>query len=342
MSATGRRATIKDVAARAGVSRTTVSAALNGKGNLNAGTVARVREVAAELGYEPNALARGLRQSRLGVIALVIRPLDDVDTRTLEGVDYFLRFAGAAALSALEHGYALLLVSDPTRGDAPSSSLAADGYIVDTPLDGDILVDLLRRRGTPFVAVGVAPERTPPFPAVTHDVASDTELVLSHLADCGARRITLITGTDRNDWNAVAAASYRAWTKQHDFPVDVVALNEATGVIGGHEAGLTLLESDARPDAVYCLTAHHAAGLAQAAQERGLNVPRDLQIVAGSDAEVCRTFNPTISALNLHPEASARLAADLLVGLLTDHPPSWPVAGPPNTLEVRGSSRVRT
>ncbi|HEY9365191.1 MAG TPA: LacI family DNA-binding transcriptional regulator, partial [Agromyces sp.] len=113
MSLEAARPTINDVAERAGVSRTTVSNALNGKGTIGEATIARVKRVADELGYEPNAVARGLRQSKLGVISLLIRPLESLDTAMPEGVDYFLRFAGSAALAAMDHGYSLMLITDP-------------------------------------------------------------------------------------------------------------------------------------------------------------------------------------------------------------------------------------
>lgn len=181
------KVTIKDVAERAGVSRTTVSHALNGKGNLSATTIERVRAVATELGYQPNVVARGLRQARLGVLSLVIRPLDTLDTANPEGVDYFLRFTGAAALTALDHGYGLLLVSDPTRPDAPSSALAADGVIVDAPVEDDPLVELLSRRRIPYVLVGVDPAIGPDVPAVAHDGLRDTARILDHLRAGGAQ-----------------------------------------------------------------------------------------------------------------------------------------------------------
>ncbi|WP_281280348.1 LacI family DNA-binding transcriptional regulator [Nocardioides eburneiflavus] len=349
MSAGAGRATITDVALRAGVSRTTVSHAMNGKGTVSPATSERVRAVAAELGYEPNAVARGLRQSRLGVIALIIRPLDSLDTANPEGVDYFLRFAGSAALSAVDRGYGLLLASDPTRDDAPAPGPAADGFIVDSPVEDDPLIALLRRRGTPYVAVGVAPDSSDDTPAVTHDAEADTDRILAHLTAGGARRIALVTGTDRNDWNRVAHAAYVAWVQRHGHLVDVHALDESSGVAGGRALGLDLLSGKldgqsgrgGRPDAVYCLTGRHAAGVADAAKELSLRIPDDVQVVAGSDAVMCRTSEPPITALDLNPEQNARTAVNALVAALSGQPPRWPLRGAENHLIVRESTSAR-
>ena len=122
MGAERTKPTIHDVARRAGVSATTVSHTFSGKGVVASETRDRVKAAASELGYRPDALARGLRRNRLGVIGLVVRQLDTLDSALPEGVDYFLRFAGSAALAALGHGYALMLVSDPSGDDSRAAS----------------------------------------------------------------------------------------------------------------------------------------------------------------------------------------------------------------------------
>src|SRR5690625_221223 len=144
-----RRVTLKDVAKRAGVSPTTASHALNNKGIIAETTKERVLDAAAALGYRPNPVAQGLRNARLGVIALVMRPLDSLDSFQPDGVDYFLRFTGSAALAALQHGFTLMLITDPRSADAPASSLVADGCIIADPIADDPVISFLHEKRIP-------------------------------------------------------------------------------------------------------------------------------------------------------------------------------------------------
>lgn len=316
------------MARQAGVSITTVSHSLNGKGVVAKATRQRVIEVAAELGYSADAIARGLRSNRLGLLGLVIRPLDTLGSYQPEGVDYFLRFAGAAAVEALDCGYGLVLMRDPTAGNAPGIALAADGFIISDPLAGDPVIDLLTRNAIPLVAVGRDVER-PDFTAwlgggTLHNVDS----VIAYLSQRGAQRIALVTGTDANSWNADSESTYRAWAAESEQAPIVYNQDERLGEEGGREIAEKLLVSDVPlPDAIYCLTGRHAAGIQSGLQAAGHRVPEDVMIVAGSDSEQTRNSAPPITSVDLAPEATAKAAVAYLVALLEageDDPPSPP------------------
>ncbi len=341
MSLEAARPTINDVAERAGVSRTTVSNALNGKGTIGEATIARVKRVADELGYEPNAVARGLRQSKLGVISLLIRPLESLDTAMPEGVDYFLRFAGSAALAAMDHGYSLMLITDPSKPGAPPSSLAADGCLIEAPIRNDPALTLLDRKRIPFVAIGVDPARPDAFPAFVQQTERETAQVLDHLRDAGAQRIALVTGTDENAWNVFARDGYEQWTARHGVEAIHRSIDETLGVEGGRMVAHELLSGGTPPDGVYCLTGRHAAGFVAGARELGVDVPEDLVVVAGSDAVMNRTSTPTITALDLRPVETARLAVDALIRVLQGEPVDWSRLDPASELVIRESTTRR-
>ncbi len=113
-------ATIWDVARKAGVSITTVSHSLNGKGNISEATRERVRAVASEMGYVADAMARGLRSSKMNAIGLVFRSLDSLGNYGPNGVDVFMKLAGAAAAETLNRNLGLMLVPpDLSRGPLP-------------------------------------------------------------------------------------------------------------------------------------------------------------------------------------------------------------------------------
>ncbi len=310
--------TIHDVARHAGVSITTVSHALNGKGVVADATRARVVDSATTLGYSPDVIARGLRKQSLGLLGLVIRPLDSLDSYQPAGVDYFVRFAGAAAVEALDRGFGLMLVRDPTTSNVPGIALAVDGFIISDPVASDPVIELLNRNGIPLVTVGRDIERSDFIDWVEPGSSSDLDTVTAHLIDRGARRVALVTGTDANAWNVDTELSYRGWAAAHGQEPIVYRQDERSGEAGGLEVAEGMLAaagfgSAPLPDAIYCLTGRHAAGLQSRLQEAGLAVPRDVMIVAGSDSEQTRNSTPPITSVDLTPEVTATAAVGFLL-----------------------------
>lgn len=307
-----QRSTIRDVARRAGVSVTTVSHTFSGNGVVNAATQARVRAAASALGYHPDVVASGLRRSRLGVVGLVLRPAGE-HPEHVSDVDYFPRFAGAAALTCLQHGYALMLVADPTEPGAPVTAYACDGIVVTDPVADDPLVALLRSSRTPYTLVG-ADVNDPEDPQVV-DIATPaiTDRVLDLLAEAGATRPALVTGFDRIEWNLATEQRYRERMRASGAAEIVVHARELDGGEAGRQAADDLLALPDRPDGVYCQTSDHARGLVDRFVERGIRVPDDLRVVCGSDADRLRNTEPSITAVDLQPEALGRQAAAALL-----------------------------
>src|SRR3954469_18718430 len=123
-----RRVGIKDVATAAGVSATTVSHALNGKGRLPPGTREKVHPIAQELGYRPNATARHLAGGKTGVLGLAVSQGAGTPD-TLSDFAYFMQLMTAATAAAFEHGYALVLTPVQPEGSR-WLNVAIDGAIV--------------------------------------------------------------------------------------------------------------------------------------------------------------------------------------------------------------------
>ena len=333
------RPTIHDVARRAGVSPTTVSHTFSGKGVVAAATRQRVRDVAKSVGYRPDVVAQGLRNSRLGVLALVIRPLETLDSFLPEGVDYFLRFAGSAALAAMEYGYGLMLVPDPTQEAAPRAALACDGFLITEPLADDPIIAMLRDEDVPYLSVGRDPAHTDYDAYLDTQTEPITAAVLHHLEAAGASRVALVTGTDRNAWNIDTELAYRGWAARRGQEALVVSRPETAGEAGGAEAADELFDRAEPPDAVYCLTGRHAAGAEARVRERGLRVPRDVLIVGGSDSEHTRSAEPPITAVDLRPELLARVAVTLLVNRLETAQRPVPAGDITGRLIARESTR---
>ena len=306
------RVTIHDVARRSGVSIATVSLALNGKGTLSDRTRANVRQVADELGYMPNAIARAMRSTSIGVFGLILRPLDELGSYRLRGVDYFTRLTGALAVECLERRRALLTLPDPSRGPRSPVVSALDGYFVADPIIDDPVLRILNQWSVPYVTIG---DPVGPQDSSDEDCpeAQDTRRVLEHLRLRGAQRIALVAGTDPNTWNSVSVAEYHRFAAASGMPPLVRRAPEREGEAGGERTARDLLGENPSVDAVYLLTGRHAAGFQKEVQRRGLRVPDDMQIIAGSDSAQCRSAQPPITAVDLHPEAHASQVVEELI-----------------------------
>lgn len=331
--------TIEDVARKAGVSITAVSFALNDKGTLSEETRARIKRVAAELDYQADALARGLRRSPMGTIGLVLRPLDAIGEYALAGVDFFSRLLAAAAVTAMDRGIGMMLVPDLLRSPIPTFAYSLDGYIVGDPEVDDPVVERLEERGIPYVSLGrnVARPDSPYW--VSSDDAGSVRAVLEHFASAGARDIALVTGTDANGWNQDCEAAYRAWMAAAGLDPRVLRAAERAGIEGGHAVAARLL-GDGVPDAVLCATGRHAVGILEKLSSEGVRVPERTLLATASDSEHARTSDPAISAIDMHPERLAESAVDMLHGLIHNTPVAERVRLPTTFMVRKSTSRT--
>lgn len=185
--------------------------------------------------------------------------------------------------------------------------------MVTDPVADDPLVALLRSSRTPYTLVG-ADVNDPEDPQVV-DIATPaiTDRVLDLLVEAGATRPALVTGFDRIEWNLATEQRYRERMRASGAAEIVVHARELDGGEAGSRAADDLLALPDRPDGVYCQTSDHARGLVDRFVERGIRVPDDLRVVCGSDADRLRNTEPSITAVDLQPEALGRQAAAALL-----------------------------
>lgn len=294
------------------------------------------------MGYQAHPAAAGLRRGRTGVVGLDIRPLDSLGGYSPDGVDHFVRFAGAAAVTAVQHGLGLMLVPDLSRDSIPGTRAAVDGYIICDPIESDPVLSALMDQGHQVVTVGRDPARPDLAHWINTDDTGTARHVLDFLSDAGARHISVITGTDANSWNADVATAYDAWCAERGMVADIHRVPEAEGLAGGKHALRDLLVSSPNCDAVFCQTGRHAAGLYAAATAAGRSIPGDLMIVAGSDSEHTRANPVPITSVDLRPETLGRMAVERLVSLLTGEPFIGPVMVQPHLIERATTIGQRT
>jgi DNA-binding LacI/PurR family transcriptional regulator len=335
MTTTGPSVGIKDVAAAAGVSITTVSHALNDKGRIPEETRRRIRDVARRLGYQPNAIARSLAGGRAGVIALAFSLVDAVPI-ALTDVDYFGQAIREATTRALERDLALV-IGPPTPRSELWSRIPLDGVVVFDPVVDDPVLGALRGRGLPLVIIGRDPGGGEDDYRVDNDHAAGTRTVLDHLAERGARRIALLAGDLGDSFTEDCVRGYGSWCAERGMapllelvpsPFDPVARDVLAGWFGMADA----------PDAVYATFDALGAQTLRTADELGLRVPEDLLVAVCADRDSFLGVPVEPTMLNLHPARTAAEAIDLLVELIEGRAPRQRLRLIPTTLVVRAST----
>jgi len=305
---------IKDVAAEAGVSITTVSHALNGKGRLPDETRERVRAVADRLGYRPNVNARNLAGGRSGLLALAVSQVEDLAFQ-LGDFDYFATLIRYATMAALDRGYALAAIAPVTDAEETFHRIPADGAIVVDPLPGDRSLAYLRRRGKAIVTTGRALDGPEDDYWVDNDHPAGVASVLDHLAEVGARRIALVLPSYSASYITDVRQGYCDWCTRHGAE-DVIATAEGVTEAAGFDAAATLLDGPEPPDAIYAALDRLAIGVLMAADIRGVAVPGQLLVAACTDSRAARDAKPPLTTLGLNPEQIGAEAAGMLIDLV--------------------------
>jgi DNA-binding LacI/PurR family transcriptional regulator len=307
------KVTLRDVAARAGVSFKTVSNVVNGHPHVTAATRDRVVAAIDALGYRPNASARSLRHGRSGMLALAVPELTS---------PYFAALASEAGRAAKAHGR--VLVIEETRGDAEGERIAlvdltsrlVDGVIL-SPLVTPQSVVVERIGGTPVVMLGEHRYDVPADHVAMDSVRAARELT-EHLLATGRRRIAVV---GRQDEPSTGAERWRghveALTAAGLMPDEqLVAPACAYRREDGARAVRALLDAGARPDAVLCFNDLLALGAWHALRTAGLDVPGDVAVAGFDDIEESRYAGLTTVAPDL--PLLAREAVRLLVRRVED------------------------
>jgi DNA-binding LacI/PurR family transcriptional regulator len=310
---------IQDVAAAAGVSTTTVSHALNGKGRLSPATRERVRDVAAALGYRPSALARRLSGGEVGMLALTVSLVND-EALAVSHFDYFLQLMHGATSAALERGYSLAVL--PARRGDTLDRLPLDGTLVVDPVRADQVVARMHAKRVPVVTTGRLPGGPEDSCWVDNDFGDGTRAILDHLADQGCERVALLATPPVSSYAIDTLAAYGAWCASSGRPRCVATIRETPIEGAAFAVAADLLTGPEPPDGIYATLDRLALGALLAAKANGVSVPDDLRIAGCSDSEGARTARPPLTALSLNPEVIGEQAVDLLVALIEGDEPA--------------------
>jgi LacI family transcriptional regulator len=308
-----RSASVKDVAAAAGVSLGTVSNVLNRPDRVSPDTRERVLKAMADLGFVRNESARQLRAGTSRTLAYVMLDASNpfftdvaagIDAAA-ESVDLSLVLCNSRNSAAREQAHLALLEQQRVQG------------VLVTPVDPDSpALDELARRGTPVVVV----DRTrsdQSFCTVAVDDVLGGRLAVEHLIDRGHTRVAYVAGPPelgqvRDRWQGAR----EAWAAAGLGPDDLVQVSiSALTVAEGREAGQRLagIPGKRRPTAAFCANDLVALGLLQQAIGSGVRVPEDLAIVGYDDIEFAEAAAVPLTSVRQPRQLLGRTATELLL-----------------------------
>lgn len=327
-----RPPTIRDVAERAGVSKSLVSLVLRGSDQVRSEKRRAVLAAVEELGYRPNAAARSLSERRTRTVGVLLNDMRNpwfVDL--LDGLNSVLHENGLHTL--LADGYLnRRLGEDLTR---TFTELRVDGLVAVGTLPASQALRTAAAR-VPTVVVGAREPELPRVDIVAGDDERGARLATEHLIGLGHRRVAHLAG--RGVVGELRRRGFEAVVEEHGLGADAVVEQGDLTEEGGYRATVRLLGRAERPTAVFAFNDIACVGALSAAEELGLRVPEDLSLVGYDNTYLSRLRHLWLTTVDNAGHDLGRRAARRLLDRITDpaRPSALDLADP--ALEVRGTT----
>ena len=336
------RMTLQTVADKVGVSRMTVSNAFSRPDQLSAELRDRILAAADELGYVgPDPAARALARGTTGAVGIVLTSV--IGTAFADEVA--TQFLGAIVEGLGPTGLSLTLLStEETGGRMPARDVPMDGTLVYHCDPRSPALEWLQRRKLPIVFVDQEP--TDDVPSVNVDDRGGARAAAEHLIALGHRRIGIVNAgvvgphglqlTETPDPQSfVTTQRMLGWQDALDAAglTPVVIKQSYSTEEEGYAALPLLLDTDPSITAVLCFSDTLAHGIMLAAQDRGLELPRDLSVVGFDDNPLAVRLRPALTTVRQDVAEKGRLAAAELIRILA-------AAGDPAVDETAGPRHV--
>ena len=313
---TRRRTTIREVAARAGVSFKSVSNVINDRPFVSEELRRKVQQAIAELDYRPDAIARSLASRRTNILGVVLRA-SAPDGQADPFLSQFLLGACTVA-SAQNFGMLvkIILSDEPIRRYADVfGHRQVDGLINFYPrIDDAPGAEHAAHPDLPVVCIGrVRPESD--ALAVDADSERGAFLAVNHLIALGHRRIGMVANANpAYTVSMTRIQGYRHALAAHDMPFDEELLTTGHySLQSGHDQMIRLLDRPKPPSAVFVSSDRMALGAMRAASERGLCIPRDIAIVGFDNLVISEYTNPPLTTVQTPIDSISTHSTQMLI-----------------------------
>jgi LacI family transcriptional regulator len=306
-------ATIKDVAAIAGVSFTTVSHVVNNSRPVSADVRAKVERAIRELDYVPSAVARSLKARSTATIGLLVPNATN---------PYFAELARGVEDGCAKNGYCVFFCNsddDPAKQRSYLRVLQEkriDGLVIASAGEDAVLAQALAHSREPLVIIdrnieGVAAD------LVQIDHEKGSYLATKHLLQLGHAEIGCITGPVSTAVSAMRVHGFIRAMAERGLEIEPNAIVESDfSATGGYAAASRLFDT-MKPSAIFACNDMMGIGALRAAAERHISVPGDCSIIGFDDVELSRYTYPALSTVGQSVRALGEMAAQTLIDRIT-------------------------
>ncbi|WP_027086579.1 LacI family DNA-binding transcriptional regulator [Cohnella panacarvi] len=308
--------TIKDIAAFAKLSVTTVSKVINQHPDISTATKKRVLKAIDELGYVPNLMASNLRKKSANLVALLLSDMSK---------PYFANMINGFDKVLNESGYQTLIFSSNEDAEREQklirqiSSIKIAGIIVDSAQNGEKNIELLDTIGVPYIRVNrISNSESGYYVAADNELAGylATEHLLQVKPDAP---VLCVNGPDDISPTIARYVGYRRALQEAGVNEDEQwVFNNHYGLTDAYRTGLYIADHYKPPFSVFCSTDLIALGLLRALSERGIKVPEEVSVIGVDDIDIAAYSTPALSTISLPKELIGEKSAEMLIALINN------------------------
>ena len=330
-----KRATIEDVAALAGVSRQTVSRAINDKGEISPATKDKVMAAVQQLGYQPNRQAQSMVTQRTQTVGLVIPDISNL---------FFPEVARGVQDTAQQHGYNVLLCNtddDPEEEVRVLHSFQAqgvDGIIIMGNVADQTAMQAFADSYAPIVMVNRFFDH-PNVNLIIVDNEHGAFLAVKHLIQKGHCKIGMLANSNFSRSQVRRVRGYEKALTESGIPYDESLIVGASPTLeGGYNTLQQLLGEHPEITAVFTYNDLMGIGAIRAAHDLGKQVPKDLAVVGFDNIGLSSIFIPSLSSVHVDKYEIGQRAMNRILNMLRSPDKTFETIQVPVTLVPRESS----
>jgi DNA-binding LacI/PurR family transcriptional regulator len=322
VSTSNLRSTYAEIAARAGVSKATVSRVMNGDDRVHPERANAVMQAADKLGYKPNRAARALSTGKTGLVAVVI----DDEPAALSDPFWGVVLAGISRVFMSNDLHSLLMVSPLDSTDGPIAHYLEGGEVdgaIFLQVHKDAVVESLRAKGLPVVLIGRPVDEESKIPFVDSDNLGGALTATRHLFSRGCKQVATLTGDVEASAGIDRLKGYRAAHLEagREINEDLIANCDWT-FESAKTMTLRLLARNPEVDGIFAANDIMALGAIAAIQERGRLVPDDIAVVGFDDNIVAQTHRPGLTTIRQDIVGLGAAAAETMISVLQNREPN--------------------
>ncbi|MEM7333795.1 MAG: LacI family DNA-binding transcriptional regulator [Chloroflexota bacterium] len=298
-----QKVTIADVAKAAGVSKQTVSRAINDKGEISPDTKERIMLIIEQLGYRPSRLARAMNTQRSQMVGLVVGDITN---------PFFPEVARGVQDAAMDRDYNVLVCN---TDDKPALATAVTESLISQGVDGIITFWNQSDKSTllslgdsfgPILSINTIVEH-PQIDNLLVDNASGATLAVDYFVNNNHEHIGMLTNSINQTTLVRRVQGFQQAIADHNLNPNYIVEHPAT-LAGGYEAAKTLLNKYPQISAIFTYNDLMGLGAIRACLDAGRKIPDDISIIGFDDIQLSAMYTPSLSTIRVDKYEMGRLA----------------------------------